>query len=152
MMPLPDHVWQEISRHEVGAFKVLPLDHDAVTMAAAFLMHNGMEEMARHLRLLAQEGRLRQGGLEGFVASAVIVRDAEYILLSHAYPEYNTVPEMMASLVQEIGAVAPFNCPTSENELRANKSLEWLATRRPALATASMISVAAHKVVPSKPF
>ncbi len=145
MSQIPQNVLDEINRHDVSAFKALGIDHGGVTNAVAFLLNANMPEMAQHLRQMAQAGFIRQGPLDGIVAAAVVLSSGEYILLSTLYSEFNTNAEIMASLVQEVGFLKAFNRALEENELRCQKSLQWLSQQKPAVAPASFIASAAQK-------
>ena len=122
---LPVEVLEEIKRNDIGSCQVLPLDHEAVTLAVAYLMQESMQEMARHLRQLAQDGSIRMGAFDGFVAANAPIDGREYIFLSNRYPEYNNTGEIIASLAGETGAAAIFNRSPQENETRGQKALEW---------------------------
>ena len=145
MPTIPSCVLDEIHRHDLASFKILPLDHEAVTLAVAFLFHRGMMDMGRCLRQLAQENRLRVGPLQGLVACGLsLPRQGQWVLLSNLYPSYMTPTETMMSLVYEIGALEIFDCAPDDNEIRAHQAKEWV-TARQAQKPESLIFVAARK-------
>ena len=146
MTQIPQPVLDEIKKHNVMTFKTLAVDHGAVTNAIAFLLNHNMSEMAQHLRQMVQSGYIRIGPLDGFVAAGLLLEQGEFIVLSTLYIEFNTNAEMMASLVQEVGYLNAFNKSTEENELRAQKALEWLNQQKSAAPTPSFISSAALKM------
>ena len=146
MTQVPHNIFDEIKKHDLGAFKVLGVDHGGVAQAIAFLLNNAMPEMAQHLRQMAQAGYVLQGPVDGFVAAGVSLPDGEFIVLSSLYTEYNTNAEIMTSIVQEIGFLKAFNRSQEENELRAQKALLWLPQQKPVAAPVSFISSAIKKI------
>ena len=121
---------EEIKKHDIDTCIKLSLDHSAVTLAFAYLMEESLPEMARRLRSLAQDGHVRVGPFDGFVAAAAFLNDKEYLFLSNKYSEYNSSEEMMASLSGEIGALEEFNRASVENDLRTQKAFEWARNKQ----------------------
>ncbi|MBF0569797.1 MAG: (d)CMP kinase, partial [Candidatus Omnitrophica bacterium] len=117
-------VQAELARHDFKAFPMLKETDAAVVLAVRTLRAMGENDMAEELLKMVRANRVRAGPLGGFLATITLIDGNENIVLSSAYPSFNTSLEQALSLIHEIGAVSKYNLTHQQNTEREQKALE----------------------------
>ncbi|MCR4337283.1 MAG: hypothetical protein NUV91_05710, partial [Candidatus Omnitrophica bacterium] len=121
---------------KVRGFQSLELHDPGVQLAAAYLRSMNQFEMAQQLERMVWYGLVRRGSVQGLLATSILRNflGQRLIILSDAYPEFNSVTEAAVSLVHEMGAIVGFTHERSEEIGEGLRS--WLG-KQP-MATASI--------------
>jgi MoxR-like ATPase len=115
-MPSRDQVNAAIQKVGWDNAQALAEDAAGIKLAASYLKSIDENVMAEYLEYLAKAGLIRAGPFESFLASTYTdAQGQEGIALSKNYLPYNSIIEVVASLIHEIGATSKFNLDHSNN-------------------------------------
>jgi len=115
-----EKVDDEMEKHDVLAFDEIDPFSLEVVIAVRTLKSLGFEEMSEHLQWMAEEGLLREGPINDFLATieerqpedSVTDQESstqEIAVISNSYEQFNTLKERMLSLVYIMGVVKRFS-------------------------------------------
>jgi len=108
----------ELAKHDLKTFTILRATDQPVVLAVNAMNAMGEADKAQHLLMMVRAGRVRAGPVEGLLATTAMVEGQENIILSNAYPAYNSDLEQALSLVHETGAANRFNLTHEVNTAR----------------------------------